>query len=521
MKNVIFKKVWVILLFANLGIILCLSPHFSPLEDPDSTDYIEASQNLKMGRGLTISTSGIEPVRIDRKPLRLFPAGYPIMIYGLSLLGIDTMTAAILIPRLCFLALSFLLFYVLQFIGGDLFAFFVTAGTIFMEVTIHYSFLAMSDVPFMAMALLSFLLLFKAIGRISPSKGSLCYGLLSGFAAGFALAIRNVGYSIPLAVGIGLTLGVSLQLFSWKSYCRTLIVYGIGFILVYGPFLLRNLIVFHALQPYSMDPSELSLLENVRYYILALEDSFVESLEDYTGLVFVSITAILGTGVIMLFLSKQINLIRNKYPHRLAGAFILILYAIFGSAIVILGRTKYRWIEENINPRHLLQYNWIFLAIIYGVAAFFYRYLPRFMRWKHQILYLGCLIIILAPQWKMISDHHIKYDQVEKLDVCKNLSNICKYLRQLPQETYIVSIPTKWPNLKIFSGMPIRKMHKEISPGELAAKVCPYRPLVVILKLREIEKYTTWQNTMKGAIPEGYQIKDCQPDFMILFHPKM
>lgn len=518
MRNTILKKVLFLLIIVNLGIVLSLSSHLFPFEDSDTNDYIESARNLREGRGLTHYVSALEPVDTDREALVFFPPGFPIMIAGLTFLGMDATTAAVVIPRLCFIILPVLLFFVLRFIGGDAFAIFITAATIFMKATVYYSFWAMSDVPFLAMALLCFLLLFQALQNKDQKGNSIFYyAVISGLVTGWALAIRNVGYSIPLAVSAGLTLGAFLRLISWKFYLQTLTSYGSAFVLAYSPFLLRNLMVFHTWQPYVLDPSELSFLENVRYYILALEKSFVHSFGDYTRFAFMLITGILVTSLVVLFRTKQFDLIRNKYPDKMLGAFILIFYLVLGSAIVILGRSKYQW-GEYINMRHLLQYNWIFLAGAGGVFAIFYRFMPRHIKINFRFYALAGLIIFIFPQaWMLSVDIKDSYSQEGSLSRIQPLYSIGGYLKELPEKTYLIS--TTGPFLRILFEKPVRWLPFDISPEKLADVVCSRRPLAVILEKAEMEKYVLWQDAFAGKIPDGYQVKASKPDFMILLHP--
>ncbi len=504
------RRIWLAWGILNLGIIGGLSPRYYPFTYDDSSSYIEAARHFKEGKGLLTYIYGRKPIHTDLQPLESYPPGYPLMIYGLSLLGIDVAASAVLVPCLWYLVLPCLLFNVLRFLAGDVLAFFVTAVISLMASTIHYSLMALSDVPFLGITLLSFWLLFEGLRMSDSQKKLVFYGVWAGLTAGFALAVRNVGFAIPLSVAMGLTLGMLWGLLSPRVYGKIMLSYAIGFILGYGPFLVRNFIVFHTAQPYKAPPSELTVADNVRSYLLALISSFGGKADHLPVILGLTAAAVLLTGV-MLLRGKYLGQLRLLRPTRIIAALVIFFYLVFGTIILILARTKYLW-GEYINARHLLQYNWIFLAGISAIAMVWAQWLGCWLRINAKQCVLIAASLLLWPQVQLFSNN-INY-QARQLQRMRSLRGIPAYLSDSPEGTYFIS--TLGPRLRIHSGRPIRQLDRETFPEELAKAVCPQRPLLVILE----QNYPHWQNVVRGEIPAGYELKAVQSNFIVLFHPR-
>ena len=184
---------------AAVCIFLSLSGKIPAYGSSDSISYIEAARNLRAGKGLTISAFGVYPVDRDTAPLREWAPGYSLLIASMSAFNIDEKTAAIIIPKFFFLLLPFAFFLVLRFMLHDTIAFASAVIITFMWPTVAFSMMAMSDIPFLFISLISFYLLFKAI-----ADNRYRYGFMAGASGALAILIRYVGYNLFFATVIGL-----------------------------------------------------------------------------------------------------------------------------------------------------------------------------------------------------------------------------------------------------------------------------------------------------------------------------
>jgi len=189
--------------------------------------------------------------------------------------------------------------------------------------------------------------------------------------AGIAYWIRNAGLALIAATFTLLILAPLLRLTSWRIAARNLLAWGVGALIVITPLLLRNLAIFGTAQPYGQGPSWMGMgpVKSVRLYLWSL-------LVDATGLH--SVAQILAwDAVIFLFIGGPlialatwglVQAYRGADANNRYSLVALALYLMAGSAMVIIGRAKYDWVETSL-VRYVMQYTWIAVALIFVALA--------------------------------------------------------------------------------------------------------------------------------------------------------
>ncbi len=214
--------------------------------------------------------------------------------------------------------------------------------------------------PIGAPDVFSLILAVSAIGLVLNSRSTTWF-LASGAIAAFAYAVRNVHIALLASIAI-------FFIYSWvgnfskrgETSKRTLaFVAGASIILL--PLLLRNLLLFGALNPYAMEPSTLGVVQNVRTYmqelmydVSALRDIGILGAWSISGLAIVAVTMLFGSGILILSWGQLAE-------SRKQTIFLCITYSIIGALVVITARSRYEW-GEPINIRHTLQYTPFILA---------------------------------------------------------------------------------------------------------------------------------------------------------------
>ena len=127
--------------------------------------------------------------------------------------------------------------------------------------------------------------------------------------------------------------------------------------------MIRNLMVFGKIQPYSMPPSSVGVIENSRAFIEA-QLNILLLLPDLDALLAGSAPGLMalvaGLGVLVWQLLSTWKLWQKTEQQ---AVIIAGLYCLLGAAIVIAARTKYQW-GELISERHTLPYLFALLIVL-------------------------------------------------------------------------------------------------------------------------------------------------------------
>lgn len=345
------RKIWVLSYFALLIFGLVVVTIDANLMDPliyqytpDSSGYIEQAR--------------IFLAEFQFPASRLFPPGYPLLIAAAGAMGIEPSNAALWLPRLFYalvpVAVTFSLSTVLTRWAAIAVAVLVSLSPGLLSVGV----MALSDVVFFVLIVAGFGLLLRCVER-----AQLSCGLLSGLLLGFAYTLRNGGLAAFLSVGASLFAASLLGIIDKRKSVSPVIGLAVGTAIPVLPLLTYNFMEFGQLLPYSMAPSEVAFLTNLRLYISqAILD--ITASRNLAAVAWDIRLFLLCFGMLSgLFLWLTWNR-WNQFREIDKFALLLFLaYAGAGASMVVLARTKYQW-GEMINLRHVMQYSWLVLSVL-------------------------------------------------------------------------------------------------------------------------------------------------------------
>ena len=346
-----------------LSIIVPLA--YGPGVVPDSSYYIEIARNFLAGKGL-VMTGELSDLPAATVPVSFWPPGYPMSVAFLSWLsGIDPVRMAPRVVWACWAFLPAALLFALRPILRSWYVYIAIGLVMFSPGAITESWLPMTDLPFMLLTVLSFGLLFRGAGAaVRPLPL-----LLSGLTFGLAYGVRNVGVASFVAILGAYAVLALLRIVGAKTALQKLAWWGIGAALVAVPLIVRNLIVFHAFQPYTMPPSTLGYSGNIRYYVSAtlgdiIAGQKIQHVVTWNNMIILAV-ALAAMAAAWLVRTGTARIWRGLPPASKEALVLLCAYVVAGAVVVIAARSRYEW-GEFIGPRHVLQYDWILL----GLAAF-------------------------------------------------------------------------------------------------------------------------------------------------------
>jgi hypothetical protein len=181
---------------------------------------------------------------------------------------------------------------------------------------------------------------------------------------GFSYLLRNANLGLLLSITLYLLWRFWLEPETRKQKVINGLVWLGGNALIIMPLLIRNLFVFGKMQPYSMDPSSVSLGENIHDYVQAQLDTLLTLKELATLLA----GSLWGISLLFLLLGVLIHQLITTWQYwqkiQQQTFFISVVYVVIGAAMVIVARTKYEW-GVHIDARYALPYScFIFVALV-------------------------------------------------------------------------------------------------------------------------------------------------------------
>ncbi len=149
---------------------------------PDSAYYIVAARSLAAGQGL----------RFNGEPLVHWPPGYPLLLAGLGVVGVEPLEGARAFAILLYAANVALVCWVAFLLSGRSAIAGIGAGVLLLvsPEMLHFHVMAWSEPPFLCLTFLSLLLFCRSLDR----GGSLTAA--AGLCAGAALLTRFVGFTL-------------------------------------------------------------------------------------------------------------------------------------------------------------------------------------------------------------------------------------------------------------------------------------------------------------------------------------
>lgn len=482
----------------------------------DSATYIEIVRSLKQGKGFINGEYSSIPLDTDWSPLKLFPPGYPILVFlTLGWWISDAVTASVLFEAIFFSALPFLFWKIFRQVISDERALLTSFLSVWTYALVDTALKALSDIPFLALTLLSLLFLFSGI-----RKKKWMFFFFSGLCGGLALLTRNVGYSLIFA---SFCTGIFLLITNLKSWRKWLIWAGsylAGFLGLYGLWITRNFLTFGKIQPYKMAPSELSWIYNIKQFFRTLTLVFMGS-NDWS-IFFIAILATIAFGWVVWFCLQWLRnkrFIQNNFQ-KVAVWGTLAIYGLSGTAIVIAARSTYKW-GEQINTRHILQYQWIIILVLIATEMYFVRKI-KFRIWRNAAGVAGIIVLIgfIGVQTNMLKIM-IKKNNIQRNKMNHVRKNLIPAIHNLPEGSYIAS--NFGPLLRIYSGRSIRQLSSHMSIQTFTDKLQnSNRKSYVVLYSFRFDKAVQWKPYLDNKQPpKGFNVTMCENDFCIFEYTKL
>lgn len=327
--------------------ILFFSPPFP--YSTDSASYIDQARGLLRGAGAVTPSFGLSGP--DEAPDRLFPIGFPIVLYLIGLLGVDPKLGALIAGGVSAVVLPLAMYFGFRRVLGEWPAVLVAALTVLSPSFLEHAPNGLTDVMALLLATLT-------IGLIINCRTMGGY-FVAGLIGGFGYAVRNAHLALLGAIAVALCLCAVLMPGQRKHDLKLALAFGTGAVLVIGAVIARNLAIFGSLNPYTTAPSTIGVSENIRTY-------FANFAFDVTALERMQ-WSVYGHGLFLVGLIAAAVLAWRKFRYLTDDEKRMLVlcatYAVLGAAMVIAARSKYQW-GVFINLRHTLQYTPFALAAL-------------------------------------------------------------------------------------------------------------------------------------------------------------
>lgn len=378
----------------------------------DSAEYLQAAESFLAGAGFMVIPRGITSYGKDAVPLASFPIGYPAIIAAVSSLGVKTNIAGIWIAQVSWMLLPLALVFTLRRVIGASLAVAIALLISLSPGIVTHGYKAITDVPFLVITIFSVGVLIRAF-NVEKENALTFYWLLplSGFLAGIAYSIRNVGVALLLAVGFAFVMSIILRLLTPREAGKRFMLWLTGLIPIVGFLWIRNLYLFEALNPYSRPPSSHGFWHNIQAFLVGLGFDLT-SQWSFSQLFWQPSIAIVFCAIGLLLICLGLRKYWTNYD-LMARFTVLIMasYLLAGSTVIIIGATLYQ-IEE-IGLRFVMQYGWLVLAIL--------------------------ALAIGAKQWPATVSKAIGVSAVIVFLLLGHIQNMHHYLTSEPQPKWLLS----------------------------------------------------------------------------------
>jgi 4-amino-4-deoxy-L-arabinose transferase-like glycosyltransferase len=342
-----------------IGLCAATIAYFLPVfpYTPDSACYIEQARTL-MDRGVFESgLYGIEKPAATFVPDPLFPPGYPVLIALFSLLlPVPPEVVALFLSLTALALIPVCTVFSFRRAAGAEMALIIGLLVVFTPAVIRWGNVASTDI-------LSVLLVIFCMGLVLKAGDRLLAWFVAGLVVGFAYLLRNANLAFVLSLCGFIAWPIVFDAENRRKKIVIACVWLLSFSAAVVPWMLRNLIVFGKIQPYSMPPSSVGFIENSHAFIEA-QLNVLLLLTDLDTFLARNTLGIMGLLIVLGLLVWQLLTTWKQWQQIEKQAFIIAaLYCILGAAIVIVARTKYQW-GELISERHALPYLFSLLIVL-------------------------------------------------------------------------------------------------------------------------------------------------------------
>lgn len=317
--------------------LLLRGPHYPFM--PDSASYIQLARSLA-----DLAPAGAPVPAYQPSPL--FPIGFPALLSVFAHAGLDPREAAPLLGSLSSLLLPPLIVQAFRHALGS-----TTAVAIAFIATLSPGLLwlagyGLTDLPACALSL-------AAAGCLLSGRSAGHY-VAAGLLAGAGYALRNAQLALIAALGLLMLYRMLTHSGGFGPALRGAALFAAGAALPLTPVLFYNFWTFGSLHPYSMGPSTVGVLDNLRTYV----QEFIYDASGFRDAGVRLAWTVPGLLACLLAAAAYVRtLIRAWSGMSPAGRELWVLtagYAVAGAAIVIAARSRYEW-GEFISTRHTLQ----------------------------------------------------------------------------------------------------------------------------------------------------------------------
>ena len=474
------------------GLCLLVMAVFSGTLFPFSMDslfYISTAEHIARFQGFVFSNFSVQPASADVLPsVILHPPGYPILIALLKFTGVDAYTAALLLPRACFLLLPFLFFIVFRKCMEERPALVAAFVSTFAFPMIKCSLMAWADVPYLCFTLMSFWAAFSIMERRGRVPALLIF--CAGGLAGYALLIKYIGMTLVASILTGFAVCLAFRTIPLRTFLKTLGLYMLGVLAVVGPMVIHNMILFRTALPYRMPPSHIPLPVNLHDYFREMAQIIFAS-PLFEGAVLVMIV------VFAALFFRRANVRAGREPDVFVPGIILSAYFLYNSVFLIAFKTVC-YAPEPIDDRYLIQIAWILMgACVWGLHAGLVhvrKSSPLDMKSVTGLLLLAFVFIQVFPA----SDFFFFEARLKGL--AGKVERRAALLRDLPADYVIVS---NVPDLTYYFARRNVRMLAGNTPQSLAFFLAPEKNYVVFL-LKEEEFLMTQEYWRYWRRAPGY-----------------
>lgn len=408
-----------------IGLCSATIAYFLPVfpYTPDSACYIEQARSL-LDRGVFESgLYGTKNPSATFVPDPLFPPGYPILIALFSLLlSVPPEVVALFLSLTALTLIPVTTVFSFRRIVGAEAALTIGLLVAATPAIIRWGNMASTDI-------LSVLLIIFCMGLVLKAGDRLMAWFVAGLVVGFAYLLRNANIAFVLSLCGLLAWSIVFDVKNRRNKIVIACVWLLSFSAVVVPWMIRNLMVFGKIQPYSMPPSSVGFLENSHAFIEA-QLNVLLLLTDLDTFLARDTLGIIGLLIVSSLLIWQVLITWKLWQEIEKKTFIIaFLYCVLGAAIVIVARTKYQW-GELISGRHAFPYlfsllivlalilknmtvkinrRWLGLALVSGLLLTRIYYIPQL----YQYNFWDANVVAVAEQIK-------KNQQTDPL--CTNLN---------------------------------------------------------------------------------------------------
>ena len=325
----------------------------------DSASYIEMAGSLRAEGRPRVTPWDLKRGEPDAVPQPLFPPGFAVAIASLVPLAGDARTAALWPSRIAAALLPFLL--VVMWRGAATPATLLGAGlwVLLSPGVRKWQFVAYSDVPTLALAVIALGLLAQGLLATEPDRRTRTW-LLAGFVAGIAYTFRNAALALLVAA---LATLVYARLRSYIG-TRPIVLLAAGATVPVGALLAYNVGTFGTSWPYTMPPSARPWPRNLGDYAAEqLNELGIGRLIGASspgGYALVVLGVLLGVAAFLWWRTRA-----ERSRHVLLT--LLGLYAVGGGLLLVMSRSRFEW-GNFIDERNVLQYS--FALVLAALLAF-------------------------------------------------------------------------------------------------------------------------------------------------------